>query len=67
MLEIFTILAPVFLLTAAGYGFAHTRLFNEDHASALIAFVWYLAIPALLFRFMASRPLPMEELVLIAS
>lgn len=67
MLEIFTILAPVFLLMAAGYGFGHTRLFNEEHASALIAFVWYLAIPALLFRFMASRPFPIEELLMVFS
>jgi len=67
MIEILTILAPVFLLMAMGYALGHTRLFNEEHASALIAFVWYLAIPALLFRFMASRPLPIDELLLIAS
>lgn len=67
MLEIFTILAPVFLLLAAGYGLGHTRLFNEEHASALISFVWYLAIPALLFRLVASQPLPLDELKLIAS
>ncbi len=67
MLEIFTILAPVFLLLAAGYGLGHTRLFNEEHASALISFVWYVAIPALMFRLLASQALPMNELSLIAS
>ena len=67
MIEIFTILTPVFFLMAAGYAFGRTRLFDEEKASALIAFVWYIAIPALLFRFMASRPLPLDELLLIAS
>ena len=67
MLEIFAILAPVFLLLMAGYGFGHTRLFNEKNASALIAFVWYVAIPALIFRFMAAQPLPLDELWLIVS
>jgi len=67
MLEIFTILAPVFVLLAAGYALGHTRLFNEEHASSLIAFVWYVAIPALMFRLVASQPLPLNELKLIAS
>jgi malonate transporter len=67
MLEIFTILAPVFLLMATGYALGHTRLFDEEKASALIAFVWYVAIPALLFQLLASRPLPIDELLLIAS
>jgi predicted permease len=67
MLEIFTILAPVFLLMATGYALGHTRLFDEAKAAALIAFVWYVAVPALLFRLLASRALPVDELLLIAS
>lgn len=67
MVEIFSILAPVFVLLAAGYLLAHTPLFDEQKTSALISFVWYVSLPALLFRFMASRPFPIDELFLVAS
>ncbi|GHF14235.1 membrane protein [Kordiimonas sediminis] len=65
MIDILIILAPVFTVLALGYGFGHTRLFPENSSSALIAFVWYVAIPALLFQSLASRPIPFGELYLI--
>ncbi len=68
MAEILTIIAPVFLLIMLGYGLGRTRLFPEGSSTILIAFVWYIAIPALLFRSIAPRDLPHpDELVLVGS
>ena len=67
MADILTIIAPVFLLIMLGYGLGRTRLFPEGSSAILIAFVWYIAIPALLFRSIAPRDLPhADELVLVA-
>lgn len=68
MAEILTIIAPVFLLIMLGYGLGRTRLFPEGSSAILIAFVWYIAIPALLFRSIAARDLPhADELVLVGA
>ena len=58
MADILTIIAPVFLLILLGYGFGRTRLFPEGSSAILIAFVWHVAIPALLFGSLAPRALP---------
>ncbi|NVJ68796.1 MAG: AEC family transporter [Alphaproteobacteria bacterium] len=58
MTEIFTIIAPVFLIMMLGYGLGKTRLFPEGASGVLITFVWYVAIPALLFRSLAPKELP---------
>ncbi|TNE67909.1 MAG: AEC family transporter [Alphaproteobacteria bacterium] len=66
MADILTIIAPVFLLMILGFGFGKTRLFPEGASSVLISFVWYVAIPALLFRSLAPRHLPeADELLFV--
>lgn len=58
MADIFTIIAPVFLVMMLGYGMGKTRLFPEGASGIMITFVWYVAIPALLFRSLAPKELP---------
>lgn len=58
MIDILTIIAPVFLIMLLGYGLGKTRLFPENAPDTLIAFVWNVAIPALMFRAMATKALP---------
>ncbi|NVJ99876.1 MAG: AEC family transporter [Alphaproteobacteria bacterium] len=66
MAEIFTIIAPVFIIMMLGFGLGKTRLFPEGSAGILITFVWYVAIPALLFRSLAPKALPdASELLLV--
>ncbi len=67
MIEVITILAPVFVLIATGFILGRTSLFDERSTKALIAFVWYVAVPALLFRVMAGRELPVAEIYLVAA
>nr|WP_281500623.1 AEC family transporter [Kordiimonas marina] len=63
-----TIIAPVFLLMILGFGLGKTRLFPDGSSDVLIAFVWYVAIPALLFRSLAPRHLPdANEILLVGS
>ena len=62
---VLTIVAPVFVIILLGYGLGHTRLFGEKDARVLIGFVWYVAIPALLFRALAPRELPSTDELLI--
>ena len=48
-----------------GYGAGKTKFFPPDAVSALLRFVWYVAIPALMFRLIANAVMPgAEELVL---
>ena len=68
MAEIFTIIAPVFIIMMLGYGLGKTKLFPEGSSAILIAFVWYVAIPALMFRSLAPKDLPSaNELVFVAT
>lgn len=68
MADIFTIIAPVFLVMILGFGMGKTRLFPEGASAVLISFVWYVAIPALMFRGIASKDLPSaDELIFVAT
>ena len=68
MADTFTIIAPVFLIMMLGFGLGKTRLFPEGASSVLITFVWYVAIPALMFRSLAPKGLPSaDELIFIAT
>jgi len=68
MADIFTIIAPVFLIMMLGYGLGQTRLFPEGASSILITFVWYVAIPALMFRALAPKALPsVHELLFVGT
>jgi hypothetical protein len=50
----------VFGLMAFGYAATFTRVFDRAAANALAAFVFYFAIPVMLFRNMATTTLPDE-------
>lgn len=55
--EIVTIVLPVFLLIALGYGVAVSRLLSENVGDALGQFVFTIAIPLLVFRTLATASL----------
>jgi malonate transporter and related proteins len=55
---IIDIIVPIFGLMAFGYGATFTRVFDAAAAQALAAFVFYFAIPIMLFRSMAAATLP---------
>lgn len=68
MADTFTIIAPVFLIMMLGFGMGKTRLFPEGASSILITFVWYVAIPALMFRALAPKGLPSaDELIFVGT
>jgi hypothetical protein len=61
------IIAPVFAMMGLGYGAGKTKFFPPEAVSALMRFVWYVAIPALMFRLIANATVPgAEELILAA-
>ncbi len=49
---------PVFGSVALGYALARGGLFSADSGRALVRFMYYLAIPAMLFRSLAAAELP---------
>jgi malonate transporter and related proteins len=52
------VILPIFGLLAFGYAATFSRVFGEAAATALASFVFYFAIPVLLFRNMATTTLP---------
>jgi hypothetical protein len=54
----FAIVAPIFALIAIGYITVRTGLIGQSASEGLSAFVFVLAIPALLFRTVATADLP---------
>jgi malonate transporter and related proteins len=52
------VILPIFGLLAFGYLATFTRVFGQAAATALASFVFYFAIPVLLFRSMATTALP---------
>ncbi len=51
-------MVPIFGLMAFGYAATFTRVFDAAASQALAAFVFYFAIPVMLFRSMAAAALP---------
>lgn len=47
---------PVFAVVAAGYAFGRTGLFDFQAATAINRYVFYFALPLLLFRLLATAP-----------
>jgi len=60
MLPIFLKTLPFFLILGLGYFAARTKFFSEEASAAVTKFVFYFALPAMIFRFTAT--LPFEEL-----
>ncbi len=55
--KILTVSLPIFALIFSGYGAGRLRLLNEPSIVGLNGFVYYFALPALLFVKMAEAPL----------
>ena len=53
-----SVVVPVFGTVALGYGTARAGLFTRDTGAGLTRFMYYLAIPALLFRGLTNTALP---------
>ncbi len=60
MLDIITIVLPVFLVIGTGYLTAYFKYFTAEQASALMRFATQLAIPCLLFLAVANLDLAKE-------
>lgn len=58
MSSVAAVVVPVFGTVALGYGVTRTGLFTHDTGAGLTRFMYYLAIPALLFRGVAGGALP---------
>lgn len=57
MLAVFLKTLPFFLIIGLGYGAGRVRFFAEDATAILTRFVFYFALPAMLFRFAANLSL----------
>ncbi len=57
MLAIFLKTLPFFAILGLGYFAARQRFFSEQAAGHLTKFVFYFALPAMIFRFAASLPM----------
>jgi predicted permease len=58
MSAVLEVVLPVFGLILAGYGFARLGMLSLEGTRGLSNFVYYVAIPALLFRGVGTGPLP---------
>jgi malonate transporter and related proteins len=58
MLDTLTIVLPIFLIIGAGLASAMSGLLEDSVADGLSDFVFIVAIPVLLFRTLATAPLP---------
>ncbi|KKL50275.1 hypothetical protein LCGC14_2307140, partial [marine sediment metagenome] len=57
MIEVLSRTLPFFALIGLGWWAAHVRFFSAEASAALTRFVFYFALPAMLFRFAASLSL----------
>jgi hypothetical protein len=68
MLQILSLIAPVFGLIAVGYAAASTRYTSDGAAKVVIEIAYKVVLPALLFRSMlAIGELPVSPLLLLAA
>ena len=58
MTVLLDIILPVFGLVAFGYAATYTRIFDAEAARGLAAFVFWFALPVMLFRNAVATPLP---------
>lgn len=57
MLNILTVLLPLFIVMAVGYFFTRHGVFNREGLMALGRFVISIALPALIFKTLSEKPL----------
>ena len=68
MIENLIIIAPIFTIMFIGFFMGKTEIFPEGSGSAraLTTFVWYVAIPALLFKLLGNNTFPtLDELQVV--
>lgn len=58
MTSVGAVVVPVFGTVALGFALARARVFDAARAGALVHFVYYVALPAMLFRGIAGADLP---------
>lgn len=60
MLENIATISPLFVIMMAGFAMGRTQIFPEGSGAArtLNTFVWYVAIPALIFKLLAGNKFP---------
>jgi predicted permease len=58
MNEIFDVVVPVFSIALLGYGLARAGIFSATTSEGLTGFMFYVAVPAMLFRTLATAELP---------
>lgn len=58
MIDAFKIVLPLFALVALGYGMGRSRFWSDAATGTLSKFVFYFALPALLFRTMSRQTFP---------
>lgn len=54
----FDVIAPIFAIVLLGYSFARLKIFSASTAQGLTNFMFYVAIPAMLFRSISVAELP---------
>lgn len=65
MFEVAELIFPIFALIAIGYGATKTPVFNAAAGKALSNFVFWFAIPVMLFRSVAESDPPAEDASLL--
>lgn len=58
MNAVFDVVIPVFSIVFLGYGFARVGVFNASTSEGLTGFMFYVAVPAMLFKTLATTTLP---------
>lgn len=60
MQSVFSIITPIFAIVALGFALARTGVLNDAASEALTRFMFYVAVPAMLFRTLATTTLPAQ-------
>ena len=67
MLQIFFGLTPFIFITVLGFIFGRLKIFNLSHAKVLNLFLFYIAVPALIIKFVAQSEIGQVDLKQIIS
>ncbi len=67
MLQIILGLSPFIFITALGFIFGKIKIFNLSHAKVLNLFLFYVAVPALIIKFVAQSEIAQIDLKQIIS
>ncbi len=62
MLQIFFGLTPFIFITVLGFIFGRIKIFDLSHAKVLNLFLFYIAVPALIIKFVAQSEIGQIDL-----